>query len=70
MTRKQLSMVLPPELLEQIKARANSLGISTTAYITRLVRRDLGLEVMGDVESRLEELENRLKALEPPTRDA
>jgi len=70
MTRKQLSMVLPPELLEQIKARANSLGISTTAYITRLVRRDLGLEVMGDVESRLEELENRLKALELPTRDA
>ena len=70
MTRKQLSMVLPPELLEQIKARANSLGISTTAYITRLVRRDLGLEIMGDVESRLEELENRLKALEPPTRDA
>ncbi|WP_415399698.1 hypothetical protein [Synechococcus sp. W4D4] len=70
MTRKQLSMVLPPELLEQIKARANSLGISTTAYITRLVRRDLGLEVMGDVESRLEELENRLKALEPPRRDA
>ena len=70
MTRKQLSMVLPPELLEQIKARANSLGVSTTAYITRLVRRDLGLEVMGDVESRLEELENRLKALEPPRRDA
>ena len=70
MTRKQLSMVLPPELLEQIKARAKNLGISTTAYITRLVRRDLGLEVMGDVESRLEELENRLKALEPPRRDA
>ena len=70
MRRKQLSMVLPPELLVQIKARANSLGTSTTAYITRLVRRDLGLEVMGDVETRLEELENRLKALETPRKHA
>jgi len=43
-------MVLPEALLVSIKQRASDLGLSTTAYITQLVRRDLGLpDVAGGV---------------------
>jgi hypothetical protein len=40
--RKQLSMVLPAELIEAIKQRAHGLGLSITAYVSALVRADLG----------------------------
>ena len=67
--RKQLSMVLPQALLEAIKQRAASLSLTTTAYITQLVRRDLGLPELGDggLVTRLEELEQRLEQLEKTT---
>ena len=59
-------MVLPEALLASIKQRSSDLGLSTTAYITQLVRRDLGLpDVAGGViEERLLELEQRLSHLE------
>ena len=61
-------MVLPEALLVSIKQRASDLGLSTTAYITQLVRRDLGLpEVAGGVIwERLMELEQRVSNLEGP----
>ena len=40
--RKQLSMVLPVELIEAIKQRSGALGLSITAYVSALVRSDLG----------------------------
>ena len=67
--RKQLSMVLPQALLEAIKQRAASLSLTTTAYITQLVRRDLGLPELGDggLVTSLEVLEQRLEQLEKTT---
>ncbi len=64
--RKQLSMVLPPELLAAIKQRAQELHLSTTAYIIRLVRSDLGLPDVRDtrLEERLRLMEERLNNLE------
>ena len=61
-------MVLPEALLASIKQRASDLGLSTTAYITQLVRRDLGLpDVAGGViQERLMDLEQRISSLEGP----
>ncbi|MFZ9147932.1 hypothetical protein [Vulcanococcus sp.] len=63
--RKQLSMVLEPELIDAIKGRAKELSLTTTAYITQLVRRDLGLPVStdGGLEQRVKLLEERLESL-------
>ncbi|MEY4359942.1 MAG: hypothetical protein RLZZ631_1428, partial [Cyanobacteriota bacterium] len=35
-------MVLPQELIDAIKQRASEQGLSITAYVAELVRRDLG----------------------------
>jgi hypothetical protein len=72
-SRKQLSMVLPAELLEAIKDRAQQKGLSVTAYVSELVMRDLGMPVAPDprelaegldqLKVRVEELEQRHQSL-------
>ena len=66
-TRKQLSMVLPPELLEAIKDRAQQKGLSVTAYVSELVMRDLGMPVAPDpreLAEGLDQLRVRVEKLE------
>lgn len=50
-SRKQISMVLPADLIAAIKLRATQRGQSITAYITALVRADLGEPPLPDVQS-------------------
>ena len=68
MVRKQLSMVLPDDLLAAIKQQAAEQGLTVTAYLTGLVRRDLGWSVAGsrdpEMLDRLDQLEARLDVLE------
>jgi hypothetical protein len=67
--RKQLSMVLPVELIEAIKQRASGLGLSITAYVSALVRSDLGRPAPADLPllaEQLRRLEARVQQLEPP----
>jgi hypothetical protein len=67
--RKQLSMVLPTELIKAIKQRASEQALSITAYITMLVMQDLKIPLdsaakHGPVSQRLEALERRVSNLE------
>jgi hypothetical protein len=65
--RKQLSMVLPVELIEAIKQRAKAKGLSVTAYISALVHADLGLPGSPDLHQlaeQLAEVQARVDALE------
>ena len=65
--RKQLSMVLPVELIEAIKQRARAKGLSVTAYISALVHGDLGLPGLPDLHQlaeQLVEVQARVDALE------
>ncbi len=67
--RKQLSMVLPTELIKAIKQRASEQALSITAYITMLVMQDLKMQLdsaaeHGPVSQRLEALERRVSDLE------
>jgi hypothetical protein len=65
--RKQLSMVLPQELIEAIKQRAAEQGLSITAYVANLVRRDLGHPVLPDPQEMAEQLlhlQERVERLE------
>jgi hypothetical protein len=67
--RKQLSMVLPTELIKAIKQRASEQALSITAYITMLVMQDLKIPLHsaaehGPVRQRLEALERRVSDLE------
>ena len=65
--RKQLSMVLPLELIEAIKQRAGEQGLSITAYVANLVRRDLGYPALPDpreMAEQLQELQERVRRLE------
>lgn len=67
--RKQLSMVLPTELIKAIKQRASEQALSITAYITMLVMQDLRIPLHtdaehGSVRQRLEALERRVNDLE------
>ena len=55
--RKQLSMVLPLDLIEAIKRRAAERGLSITSYVSELVRRDLGLPHQPDPRALAEQLE-------------
>lgn len=67
--RKQLSMVLPEELIEAIKLRAKSLGLSITAYVSALVRSDLGQPGAIDLPQLAEQvrrLQERVDQLENP----
>jgi hypothetical protein len=59
-------MVLPPDLIDAIKQRAEELSLTTTAYITHLVRKDLGLPVAleSQLEERVKLLEKRLDCLQ------
>ncbi len=59
--RKQLSMVLPVDLLEAIKRRAADQGLSITAYVSALVRADLPqlAEQVRVLQARVEELERQ-----------
>ncbi len=69
--RKQLSMVLPVDLIEAIKRRAGSQGLSITAYVSSLVRADLGQPACPDLpqlaeqvralQAQVAELERRLE---------
>ena len=63
--RKQLSMVLPPMLLNAIKQRSRELSLTVTAYIIQLVRQDLNWSGMGDpsTQERLDQIEQRLRSL-------
>lgn len=69
--RKQLSMVLPPMLLNAIKQRSRELSLTVTAYIIQLVRQDLNWSGMGDpsTRERLDHIEQRLRSLEHHDRD-
>ena len=65
--RRQLSMVLPVELIEAIKVRAAEQKLSITGYMSELVRRDLGLPSptqLNTIGAQLEALEERIAALE------
>ena len=65
--RKQLSMVLPAELIEAIKQRAHGLGLSITAYVSALVRADLGQPAPADLTElaeQLRQLQVRVEQLE------
>jgi TolA-binding protein len=65
--RKQLSMVLPVELIEAIKQRARDLGLSITAYVSALVRADLGQPAPADLPElaeQLRQLQVRVEQLE------
>lgn len=67
MPRKQLSMVLPLELIEAIKQRASQQGLSITAYVANLVRRDLGHPALPDpllMAEQLHQLQERVQRLE------
>lgn len=67
--RKQLSMVLPVELIEAIKLRSGALGLSITAYVSALVRSDLGQPAPADLPllaDQLRRLEARVEQLERP----
>jgi hypothetical protein len=65
--RRQLSMVLPVELIEAIKVRAAEQKLSITGYMSELVRRDLGLPSptqLNTIGPQLQALEERIAALE------
>lgn len=60
-------MVLPLELIDAIKERASRQGLSITAYVTGLVRRDLGLPVdldPSELAQQLQQLQARVDQLE------
>ena len=66
-SRKQISMVLPRELIEAIKQRSAEQGLSMTAYVAELVRRDLGRPSRPDprtLEAQLQQLQARMDAWE------
>ena len=64
--RKQLSMVLPTELINAIKLRAQQRGQSITAYISALARADLDQPAASapPLHKRVQNLEDRLQRLE------
>ena len=49
-------MVLPVDLLEAIKQRAGSQGLSITAYVSSLVRADLGQPTCPDLPQLAEQV--------------
>jgi plasmid stability protein len=60
-------MVLPLDLIEAIKRRAAEQGLSITAYVSGLVRRDLGLPQSPDpraLAQQLDQLQMRVDQLE------
>lgn len=60
-------MVLPPDLIEAIKLRAAEQGLSITAYVSALVRRDLNLPLLPDpraLAEQLDQLQKRVDQLE------
>ena len=69
--RKQLSIVLPLELIEAIKQRAAEQHLSITAYVADLVRRDLGYPARPDplaLAEQLQRLQERVERLERGSR--
>jgi TolA-binding protein len=60
-------MVLPAELIEAIKQRATAQGLSITAYMSALVRADLGQPASPDLNQlaqQLYQLQTRVDELE------
>ena len=60
-------MVLPQALIEAIKRRAAEQGLSITAYVSELARRDLGLPRQPDprdLADQLQRLQARVEELE------
>ena len=74
--RKQLTMVLPEPLLAAMKQRAQQLGLTLTAYVSGLVRADLGVPLETDpveivqqlakLQQRVDRLENQASARTEP----
>jgi hypothetical protein len=65
--RKQLSMVLPEPLLVAMKQRAQQQGLTLTAYVSALVRADLGAPIEADpaaMAHQLGQLQQRVDRLE------
>ena len=65
--RKQLSMVLPEPLLAAMKQRAQQLGLTLTAYVSAVVRADLGEPIETDpfkIAHQLARLQQRVDRLE------
>lgn len=68
-SRKQLSMVLPVELIAAIKQRASERGLSITAYVVDLVQADLGQPVAPNpvaLAEQIQALQRRVEQLEVP----
>ena len=71
--RQQLSMVLPADLIAAIKQRARDHGLSITAYVSQLLRQDLGLpqtlpdKPLGERVSALESRVDQLEQQQQPT---
>ena len=66
-SRKQLSMVMPEELIAAIKQRASAQGLSVTAYVVELVHRDLGEPSQlnaRQLAAQLQRLQERVDVLE------
>jgi hypothetical protein len=60
-------MVLPAELIAAMKQRAGAQGLTVTAYVAELVRRDLGepsLLSPGQLAAQLQRLQQRVDELE------
>lgn len=60
-------MVLPGDLIEAIKQRATAQGLTITAYMSALVRADLGQPASPDLHQlaqQLDELQARVDELE------
>lgn len=60
-------MVLPADLIAAIKQRARERGLSITAYVSQVLRHDLGLpqsDPGNPLGERLSELESRVQRLE------
>ena len=60
-------MVMPAELIAAIKQRASAQGLSVTAYVAELVRRDLGEPSQlnaRQLAAQVQRLQHRVDALE------
>lgn len=66
-SRKQLSMVLPEELIASIKERAQQQGVTITAYVVGLIHADLGrgsAPAPTEMAEQIRELQQRVQQLE------
>lgn len=63
--RSQLNMAIPPELLAQLKERAEQEGVSASALALRAIRQLLETSPEGlTLEERVSRLENQVRKLQ------